>query len=597
MGSARVVSTLAIVCIMFTAGCMGTSNPEGLEPTSNPQPLPKWRMGDATTDSLSLAPGDSTTLRWVLENEGLGAGNFSAGLRINGELVTNLTAQVSAGGSETITYRFRPTEVGIYLFELEGATPLSIAVRQPSDIQVVRMELSSHELLVGESLSVTYEAANRGGMSGEKELALTVNGKEVRKERISLSPGASVEKTVTVVAELRGANVVSMGPHEEKFTALKPAEFVFTNLSVPEGPVPVGETVSILVSVRNDGDVGGSASVELAVDDVTKVTHSQPLKPSEQKTVELQWTPSESRTYTITVGALPSETLVAKLPAKFELSGFTVAPTAVEPNQPVTARVTVRNVGELNGSFPVRFLVNGALHNENVLALEGGGEHLYETSWSSPFPNTYLLAFEGTTGSNVRILKPAEAAFEPFTLSSGEIDAGSSVTVAGTVRNLGEVAGTFTVPLIVNGNVVSTATVQVAAGGSARVPDFTFTPTEGGTYTIAVGDASPQTLTVRVPSLSVSGSFEDWFDTVEVTVTIVNNGPGVAKNVVLDVWESKGVDAKQTTVGDIPPGGRITRTLVLNLNDPDWGCTYYTIHWKATPSFGSAASGSGRYCQ
>lgn len=596
MGLKR-AGVITIACMIFSAGCLGDPSGDELESTSEPQPVPKWHLGSATADSLSLSPGGSTTLRWTLQNEGDGKGNFSAPLRINREFATNLTAEVSPGESTTLSYTFRPTETGVYVIELGDATPLSIAVRQPSDIQIVRMELSRHEVTIGETVVVTYEAANKGGMSGEKEFGLTVNGKEVRSEHIALGPGASTEKTISIAVDTRGINVVRMGDHEEKFTALKPAEFTFTNLTLPPSPVAVGDPVRIQVTVLNEGDIAGEAAVALTIDDVIRTSQRQPLEPSEQKTIELQWTPDESRTYSISIGSLPIQTLVAKMPAAFELSNFAVAPSSVEPGQTVTARITLRNVGELEGSFPLRFLVDGGIQSENHLTLPGGGERLFETSWSSPFPNTYLLSFEGTSGSTVKVLRPAQAAFEPVTLSTRETDAGSPVIISGVVRNIGEVPGTFTVPYVVNGKAVSTATVQVAPGGSAAVPEFTYTPTEGGSHTITIGDASPLTLNVRVPDLRMSASFEDWYDTVEVTVTIVNNGAGVAKDVILDVWESNGKDQKQTLVGDIQPNGRVTKTLVLHLNDPDWGCTYYTILWKATPQYGSASDGSGRYCQ
>ncbi len=81
------------------------------------------------------------------------------------------------------------------------------------------------------------------------------------------------------------------------------------------------------------------------------------------------------------------------------------------------------------------------------------------------------------------------------TLSDTAIRAGETVRIAIQVENTGGQVGTFQVPLVVDGERVSTQSITVAAGESeTRVIDRQFT--EPGTYEITINGISLGSLTV-----------------------------------------------------------------------------------------------------
>ncbi|MCJ7720115.1 MAG: hypothetical protein MUO36_01460, partial [Candidatus Hadarchaeum sp.] len=73
-----------------------------------------------------------------------------------------------------------------------------------------------------------------------------------------------------------------------------------------------------------------------------------------------------------------------------------------------------------------------------------------------------------------RIYAPAEFEVLDFTFYPSEVEAGDQVTVSATVRNVGDLSGTYTATLKVNGAAEATENV-IMAGGTTETVSFTIT--------------------------------------------------------------------------------------------------------------------------
>ncbi len=80
---------------------------------------------------------------------------------------------------------------------------------------------------------------------------------------------------------------------------------------------------------------------------------------------------------------------------------------------------------------------------------------------------------------------PAEFSVANLTISPTESQTGETVTVSVAVANSGGTAGDYAVTLTVNGAVIDTTTVTLAAGGTGNV-DFTLSGQPAGTYDVNV---------------------------------------------------------------------------------------------------------------
>lgn len=90
----------------------------------------------------------------------------------------------------------------------------------------------------------------------------------------------------------------------------------------------------------------------------------------------------------------------------------------------------------------------------------------------------------------------ANSAFEVTNLiiEPGETTVGRTVTIKADVTNTGNVEGTYTASLEINGKVEDSKDVTLAAG-QTEVVEFTYTPSSEGTYTVALG---AKTATLKV---------------------------------------------------------------------------------------------------
>ncbi len=142
------------------------------------------------------------------------------------------------------------------------------------------------------------------------------------------------------------------------------------------------------------------------------------------------------------------------------------------------------------------------------------------------------------------------------TLSDTEIEAGESVDVKAIVENVGDVSGTFTAELIVDGEVVDEQDVHVDAGESETVT-FTRAFDSPGTYSIAVNDASAGELVVterppaefEVTDATLSDTEIEAGKSVDVTATVENVGDQLGTFTAELIVDGEVVDEKSVTIG------------------------------------------------
>ncbi len=129
-------------------------------------------------------------------------------------------------------------------------------------------------------------------------------------------------------------------------------------------------------------------------------------------------------------------------------------------------------------------------------------------STSSTTPTgTYSITITGTGGEKTHSCTytltvteyalPAEFELSNLSVTPAEVGPGETVTITAMVTNVGDLEGSYTATLTVNGAVESTETVTLTGGESTTVT-FTVTKTEPGTYTVKVDDLEA-TFTVVAP--------------------------------------------------------------------------------------------------
>jgi len=122
-----------------------------------------------------------------------------------------------------------------------------------------------------------------------------------------------------------------------------------------------------------------------------------------------------------------------------------------------------------DGSFTIRWTPNQAGEYEIKIYHKGSD---YTTEASSSIVS-------------VRVLRPAKFEVTVLSVSPIEVNVGESVTITVSVRNVGDVEGTHTVTLKINGVVEATRSVRLEGGSSTTIV-FRVVKTTPGEYSIEV---------------------------------------------------------------------------------------------------------------
>jgi len=181
----------------------------------------------------------------------------------------------------------------------------------------------------------------------------------------------------------------------------------------------------------------------------------------------------------------------------------------------IEENITDNDIGSVTITFKVeKSWIEGENIDENTITLkrynpENGGwislptvkvsEDATYVYFSATSPGLSYLAVSGTA------MTPAPTAFtvSALTISPSQVSVGQGVSISVTVTNTGDLAGTCTVTLKINGIVENTENVTLA-GGENRQVMFTISEDIEGTYNVEVGGQTGAFTVAKLPPTPMS---------------------------------------------------------------------------------------------
>jgi len=188
------------------------------------------------------------------------------------------------------------------------------------------------------------------------------------------------------------------------------AEFEVSSLTLSPTEAKIGEEVTVFVEVKNVGSASGTYRATLLVDEKKVEEKEVTLEPGEVKTVTFTIVESTNGTFTIGIDKL-TKSLKVLTPATFELSDLTISPSEAEIDKPIVISVTVKNVGEMEGTYTVELKIDGVTEDTKDITLAGGATETASFTVTRYTPGTYSIEVGGLKRS-LSVLKPAPSSFE-----------------------------------------------------------------------------------------------------------------------------------------------------------------------------------------
>jgi len=242
--------------------------------------------------------------------------------------------------------------------------------------------------------------------------------------------------------------------------------------------------------------------------------------------------------------------------ANFVLSDFTISPTTVEPDETVKISVKVTNTGTSSGTKTIKLTIDGVVEKSETVTL--GVQESETVSWNvkKTTPGTYSVDVNGLIGSfkveteegpEPEPPEPAAFILSNLVVSPSTVEPDETVTISVTVMNIGEVEGSYTAELLIDGVKVDEYTVTL--DGFSETVEFTVTEDTDGTYTVSIGELS-DSFTVETPTPPPTpAEFE--LSNLVVSPTTVEIGEPISVSVmVTNVGEEAGSYTAELLIDD-----------------------------------------------
>jgi hypothetical protein len=444
----------------------------------------------------------------------------------------------------------------------------TVIVNEPANFDV-RITGVDSAVTAGETVTVAYEVTNTGDLQGTQNIRFAVNGTtEATESGLGLNGSETFSGQFTYDTVVGDSPAVSVNVSSENssvtetVTVNEPANFDVRITSV-DSAVAVGETVTVAYELTNTGDVRATQDIRFAVNGTTEATESGlGLNGSETFSGQFTYATSSGDTPAVSVSVSSNddsvtETVTVSEPANFDVI-ITSVDSAVTAGETVTVAYEVTNTGDVRATQDIRFAVNGTTEDtESGVTLDGSetfsGQFTYVTGDAdTPAVSVNVSSNDDSVTETVTVEQPATSALSALEVAEqGEtatILEGNNESVAATVTNVGDQAGTFTLDLTITNGTQQTdsqGTGKLAPGETRTV---LFENVTGGlasdTYDVVVETGnSSLTGNLTVDAIESTVEFDNTPDgasrgdnlsnDVTVNVSLQRVGPSVAEPVTV----------------------------------------------------------------
>jgi hypothetical protein len=496
-----------------------------------------------------------------IENLGEVSDRQNITLDINRSIGETESFSVQLGGGENTTQTLQwGTNInssgayGINVSSEDDSSTENVSVSGRSFYDV-EIRNTTSPVTATETLNVTADITNLGGVSGDQNVTLSVNNSVGTQDNttVQLSPGENTTRTLrwdTGVNSSGGYQVSVTTDNDtdtETVTVLEPAEFDVQILST-NAPVNTTENLSVTAEITNLGEVSGEQEISLGLNRSVgeRDNLTVQLSEGENTTRTLRWDTPEAGDYEVNVTSHDDSDI--KAVTILEEASFNV--TILGTNSPVAASKTLNvtaeidNTGEVLGEQTVSLSVNDSVGTQDnaTVRLNGSENTTRVLSWNTSIDtsggftvnvstdddsDTKTVGVVGQAEFDIRILGTNSPVVEPSLNHSG-----GTLNVTTNVTNVGGVTDERNISLGIAGveSNVKNTTVQLDSG-ETKTKVLSWETTEGAensqTANVSVGsDSETKEFFVCQPGDATSTGSRSPLDATYLLQYIVGEQPG-----------------------------------------------------------------------
>ncbi|MDD5700810.1 MAG: CARDB domain-containing protein [Dehalococcoidales bacterium] len=303
------------------------------------------------------------------------------------------------------------TEANTITARVYGFTAFAVlAYTHAASFTASDLSITPAEVEVGEEVVISLTLTNTGDLRGTHQIDLEINGAVAATREVTLSGGDSEEVTFATTRDTPGTFTVTVDGLTGSFvvkpvTAPVPAAFVVSDLAITPAKVEIGQEATVKVNVTNIGDVEGTYTVTLKIDDAVLSTREVTLAGHASQEVSFTLSRDAAGTYGISVDGL-SGTIVVGMPAQFVVSDLQITPTEADIGEEVNITALVTNTGNFAGKYRVALKINDVVEKTWEVSLEAGASEQVSFTTTKDIDGTYAVTIDGLSGTFVVKLEP-----------------------------------------------------------------------------------------------------------------------------------------------------------------------------------------------
>jgi len=357
-------------------------------------------------------------------------------------------------------------------------TPSPTPTPSPAAFEVTSLDIKPPEATAGEVVTVTAEVRNSGGSEGNYSAVLTVDGATVETKQVTLTAGTSETVSFSLVKDKPGTYQIEIGG-------------LPSSLTVKQKLVPKEVKLKY-----DDGQARGSICTVSPHFGGHIVDFSPPATPFTIKKIwidgELYATGLELKTFDVQVLDKDLKVLHS---ATYPYTKFPVGSTAWVKFEVPNIEVVDKFYVHIYTDSPYPGLHIGAddsvvNQHSDVTVRTAEGATTILPQW--PYDPSLWFGDKSKVNWMIRVvgtgmmpLKPAEFAVTNLVITPTLAEVGQTVTVTVDIKNAGDIEGSYSATLEIDGIQVETKEVTVGPGLSQTV-SFTFTKDAAGRYSVEV---------------------------------------------------------------------------------------------------------------
>jgi hypothetical protein len=445
----------------------------------------------------SVEAGNTITFKIDIENFG---GDMSSGENLDVDLDSDCcppnepgSPTLSAGESDTIYWDYdtsssdTPEVVawagfgGVSAGD-SGAESKSVTVNDPPDPQVTDIDANPSSGTPGDTVTFDITVENFGGdMSSSENIDIDLEnaaGSIGYAGDVQLSGGQTTSVTEDYTLQSgdtpsftawSGVGNIQTGEGESVTVSVDDPAYFDVRIDSTNSPVAEGSTLNVDVEITNTGDVSDNQNIDLSI----------PGLGSDSTSVSLSGGQTKTRTLSVGTGGGDAGSYTAQAssdddsysqgvqvdePAFFDVS-IQSTNSPVEGND-LDVTVKVENTGDRSGTQTINLDVPGLGSDSTGVFLSGGNSKTRTLSvgTSGGDAGSYtaqVSSDDDSVSQNVQVKAPADLQVKSINFPN-EIIAGNTLNIDVTVENTGDVSGSDTIELVIDGTVEDSIPVSVS---------------------------------------------------------------------------------------------------------------------------------------